>query len=741
LEATSDAVIALAYFITPFSLVVLVRNRKDLPFNWIFLMFGAFILSCGLTHLVNTFGPWVHPSHSPVLQRSLWFTLLSGVIKLFTAIISLITAIASVALVPLAIRLPSPSQLGKALRERKIAEAKLQKQLERSLLISNITNKIRNSFHTQDIFQIAAVQIGSVMRASRCTIHRYIRNSSQERAKIPCEAEYLHPNFPSEPFIKVDMPISGFLTTVLANDEAVQVDLEDLYPQEASEKILIATLLRYDVRQVLCVRSSYQGVPNGIIMLHQCGEMRWAPEDLRFIEELAAQLGIALQQTHLLEQERKRHILELKNIKLEKARDLAEKENTAKSEFLLMMSHEVRTPMNAIVGMNTLLQKSNLTPEQEDCVQIIEDSSNLLLGIINSFLDFSKLESGKLKFDNRPFDLHHILDTSVNMFAVNAKKEKDVDVILKLSPNVPRMVKGDKFRLQQIVINLLSNGVKFTEAKGSVTIEVQLLGQNSKQTELQFSVTDTGIGIPEIQLERLFQPFSQVHSSGMSRKYGGTGLGLTICKKLCELMGGSVWVSTKVGVGSTFYFTAKFGSVVSSDVAGVESPRTERILESTSPEAEVSLLGTPNYKTRILLAEDNFINQRVAVSLMHKIGYDHIDLVSNGSQAVQAIINENVNKWGIQGADPYTVILMDLQMPEMDGIEAAEEIRKLTAGHNGLPFIIALTANIQPEIQIKCKEVGFNDFLAKPFKLEQLQRMMHKFTTNHENVPKIASDN
>ncbi len=379
--------------------------------------------------------------------------------------------------------------------------------------------------------------------------------------------------------------------------------------------------------------------------------------------------------------------LDLAKTELEHALHDAQSANRAKSEFLANMSHEIRTPLNAILGMSELLQATSLNSVQLEFIETIHTSGDALLSIINEILDYSKIENGRLEFESLPFDLETCLRTTLDLSRTQAAA-RDIALHLQIDPALPRRFCGDANRLRQILLNLVSNAVKFTE-HGRVILSVSAARDALPSVPtLRFSVQDTGIGIPADRLDRLFRPFSQVDAS-TTRKYGGTGLGLAITHRLVSLMGGRIWVDSVPGAGSTFYFDLPL-SPVSEPAAPVAAVAPTAIVRL----AEVCPL-------RILLVEDNFVNQRVAQLLLQKMGY-HPDIVGNGREALEAVAS---------GA--YDTLLLDVQMPVMDGLETA---RRLVADYppERRPWIIAMTANALDGDRATCLAAGMDDYTSKP---------------------------
>ena len=567
----------------------------------------------------------------------------------------------------------------------------LKERLEQQELISEISRSFVSSGETQELIKEAIAKLGAYYKVSRVVIFSFDYKNGDSmmtyqwsaQKKIPCREKFniqtfIKISFPERVYDTATVPIISCADTAASNEEAFRALLTD------------------NVSAFICAPLYVEGQMWGLLSIEQCNSPRqWTDNEKSFAAMAASTIAGAI-------------MLDIYNTKLKDAITKATAASKAKSEFLSNMSHEMRTPMNAIINMTSIAKNSDNFERKNYALDKIGDASTHLLGVINDILDMSKIEANKFELVPVSFNFEKMLTAVVNVnnFRVEEKQQK---LTVQIDNKIPKLLISDDQRLSQVISNLLSNAIKFTPEKGSINLDTKLLAEKNGVCTIQITITDTGIGISMENQSHLFQSFQQAETS-TARKYGGTGLGLSISKKFVEMMGGRIWLESEAGKGSKFAFT-------------IQAERSQEIEESQQTKDSQKENDSDFSGNIILLVEDMEINREIVLMLLEHTNLK-IECAENGILAVEMFVD---------APDKYEVIFMDVHMPGMDGYEATKQIRlyeeKLNVSSNGrkrVP-IIAMTANVFKEDIENCLKAGMNDHLGKPLDFELVMKKLRQY--------------
>lgn len=728
-QYVSDFFIAVAYFSIPLELVYFVKKSAVFPYRWVLVQFGAFIVLCGATHLINM---WTFREHTRTIAMFM------TIAKVLTAMVSCATALMLVHIIPdlLSVKTRELFLKNKAAElDREMGLMKTQEETGRHVRM--LTHEIRSTLDRHTILKTTLVELGKALVLEECALWMPTTNSMdlqltltlRQQNPVPITVPIQHPT--------IKQVFSSNRAVVISPNSPVALR------RPRSSKVLTGDVVAVRV-PLLHLSNFYTGDwPDSgarsyalmVLMLPSDSARRWHMHELEMVEVVADQVAVALSHAAIIEESlRARDLLMEQNRALDTARREAETAIRARNDFLAVMNHEMRTPMHAIIDLSSLLQETELSAEQRSMVDTVLKSSNLLATLINDVLDLSRLEDGSLELEQQTFPLPNVFREMVNLVKpVAAVKKLKLD--LRLQSDLPEFVIGDAKRLMQTALNVVGNAVKFTK-EGSVTVTVMLNlpvydcdksvpefkpvnGDGACYIRVQ--VRDTGIGVKGNEIKLLFNKFVQADST-TTRNYGGTGVGLAICKRFVNLMKGHIWVqSDGPGRGTSVTYVVRVGLP--------EKDKIEKIKGAGSgAQSAVASKSTDLAGVKVLVTDDNSVNRMVTKGLLSRLGCD-VTVVGSGRECLAAISSPDHG---------FKVLLLDLMMPVMDGYEVTRRITEKYPKERR-PLVVALTANTDNETREKCLGLGMDGVVTKPISMDKMrivlgELMEHGVVTSNPTV-------
>ncbi|KAB2043697.1 hypothetical protein ES319_D01G035900v1 [Gossypium barbadense] len=704
----SDFFIALAYFSIPLELIYFVKKSAVFPYRWVLVQFGAFIVLCGATHLINL---WTFTMHTRTVA------MVMTTAKVFTAVVSCATALMLVHIIPdlLSVKTRELFLKNKAAElDREMGLIRTQEETGRHVRM--LTHEIRSTLDRHTILKTTLVELGRTLALEECALWMPTRTGLELQLSYT-----LRQQNPVGYTVPIHLPV---INQVFSSSHAVKI----------SPKCPVARIRpagKYMPGEVVAVRVPLLHLSNFqindwpelstkqyalmVLMLPSDSARQWHVHELELVEVVADQVAVALSHAAILEESmRARDLLMEQNVALDLARREAETAIRARNDFLAVMNHEMRTPMHAIIALSSLLQETELTPEQRLMVETILKSSNLLSTLINDVLDLSRLEDGSLQLDLGTFNLFAVFREVLNLIKPIASVKK-LHVSLNLAPDLPEYAIGDEKRLMQTILNVVGNAVKFSK-EGSISITAFVakseLLRDSRTPEffpvpsdnhfyLRVQVKDSGVGISPQDIPKLFTKFAQTQSTA-TRNSGGSGLGLAICKRFVNLMEGHIWIESEgLGKGCTAIFMVKLGIPERSNEPKL--PFMPKVPTNHGPTAFPGL--------KVLVMDENGVSRMVTKGLLVHLGCD-VTMVSSSEECLRVVSHE------------HKVVFMDVCVPGMDGYEVAIRINEKFTKRHERPVIVALTGNTDKVTKENCMRVGMDGIILKPVSLDKMRSVL-----------------